>query len=153
MISVDIYSCVKSWAAFLHCAWLPRSGICCNALRAIIKKGLRLSPLVASLSSNTVPPGGDTFNGIFIPGGTDVGYCARGVFWNKKFWGPDANEFRPERWFGVEAGRSKEMDNTMGLIFGYGKYGCLAKGVAMIELNKILVEVVDLLHGCLLCGS
>jgi cytochrome P450 len=108
-------------------------------LQAIIKEGLRLWPPVTGLSSKTV--GGDTFNGIFIPGGTDVGYCAWGVFRNKKFWGEDANEFRPERWFGVEAGRLKEMDDMMGLIFGYGKYGCLGKGVAMIELNKVFVEV------------
>jgi cytochrome P450 len=110
-------------------------------LQAIIKEGLRLWPPVTGLSSKTVPPGGDTFNGIFIPGGTDVGYCAWGVFRNKKFWGEDANEFRPERWFGVEAGKLKEMDDTMALIFGYGKYGCLGKGVAMIELNKVFVEV------------
>jgi len=110
-------------------------------LQAIIKEGLRLWPPVVGLMSKTVPPGGDTFNGIFIPGGTDVGYCAWGVFRNKRFWGEDANEFRPERWFGVGAGKLKEMDDTMALIFGYGRYGCLGKGVAMIELNKIFVEV------------
>jgi len=63
------------------------------------------------------------------------------VFRNKRFWGEDANEFRPERWFGVEAEKLKEMDDTMAMIFGYGKYGCLGKGVAMIELNKVFVEV------------
>lgn len=35
----------------------------------------------------------------------------------------------------------KEMDDTMALIFGYGKYGYHGKGVAMIELNKVFVEV------------
>ena len=110
-------------------------------LQAIIKEGLRLWPPVTGLMSKTVPPGGDSFNGIFIPGGTDVGYCAWGVFRKKSFWGEDANEFRPERWFGVEAGKLKEMDDTMALIFGYGKYGCLGKGIAMIELSKVFVEV------------
>jgi cytochrome P450 len=110
-------------------------------LQAIIKEGLRIWSPVTGLLSKTVPPGGDTFNGIFIPGGTDVGCCVWGVFRSKKFWGPDANEFRPERWFGIEAGRLKEMDDIMALIFGSGRYGCLGKGVAMIELNKVFVEV------------
>jgi cytochrome P450 len=110
-------------------------------LQAIIKEGLRLWPPASGLITKTTPPQGDTFNGMFIPGGTDVGYSAWGVFRNKKFWGADANEFRPERWFGLEKERLKEMDDTMTLIFGFGKYTCLGKGVAMIELNKVFVEV------------
>ena len=119
-------------------------------LQAIIKEGLRLWPPVTGLMSKTAPPGGDTFNDVFIPGGTDVGYSAWGVFRNKKFWGQDATEFNPERWFGNEPQRLKEMDDTMALIFGYGKYGCLGKGVAMVELNKIFVEVS---RACLLYMS
>jgi cytochrome P450 len=110
-------------------------------LQAIIKEGLRLWPPSSALVTKTAPPQGDTFNGLFIPGGTDVGSSVWGVFRNKKFWGEDANEFRPERWFGLEDGRRKEMDDTMGLIFGFGKYTCLGKGVAMLELNKVFVEV------------
>jgi cytochrome P450 len=110
-------------------------------LPAVIKEGLRLWPPASSLVSKTAPPEGDTFNGMFVPGGTDIGYCAWGLFTNKKFWGPDADEFRPERWFGVEEERLKQMDDRMGLSFGFGKYSCLGKGVAMIELNKVFVEV------------
>lgn len=63
------------------------------------------------------------------------------MFRNKKFRGPDANEFYPERWFRVEKERLKKMDDRMGQIFGFGKYKCLGKGVAMIELNKVFIEV------------
>lgn len=63
------------------------------------------------------------------------------MFGNKKFWGPDANEFRPECWFRVEKESLKEMDDRMGLIFWLGKYSCLGKEMAMIELNKVLLEV------------
>ena len=68
------------------------------------------------------------------------------MFRNKKFRGPDANEFYPERWFGVEKERLKEMDDRMRLIFGFGKYKCLGKGVAMIELNKVFIEVCRYAH-------
>lgn len=33
------------------------------------------------------------------------------------------------------------MDDRMRLIFGFGKYSCFGKGVAMIELNKVFIEV------------
>ena len=89
----------------------------------------------------TTPAGGDTFNGMFIPGGTNVGYSAFGAYRNTAFWGPDANEFKPERWFGNEPQRLKEMEDTVALIFGFGKYGCMGKGLALMELNKIFVEV------------
>lgn len=112
-------------------------------LQAIIKEGLRIWPPVTGLMSKVVPPGGDTFNSIFIPEGTEVGYSAWGVFRNTRFWGPDANEFNPERWLRNEPQKLKEMEDTLALIFGYGKYGCLGKGVAMVELNKIFVEVSE----------
>jgi cytochrome P450 len=109
--------------------------------QAIIKEGLPLWLLASGLATKTAPPERDTFNGMFVPGGTDVRYCAWGLCRTKKFWGSDANVFRPERWFGVEKERLKEMDGRIGLIFGFGKHSCLGKGVAMIELNKVFVEV------------
>lgn len=50
----------------------------------------------------------------------------------------------------IEAGpeRLKEMEATAGLIFGYGKWQCLGRDVAMLELNKVFVEV-SYLHAIL----
>jgi cytochrome P450 len=42
-------------------------------LQACIKEALRLWPPVTGLLQKVVPPEGDTFNGIFIPGGTFIG--------------------------------------------------------------------------------
>jgi cytochrome P450 len=44
-----------------------------------------------------VLPGGDEINGMFIPGGTSIGYCAFSIFRDRKIWGEDADVFRPER--------------------------------------------------------
>jgi cytochrome P450 len=90
-----------------------------------------------------VPPVGDTINGIFIPGGTSIGYCAFGIFRDKKIFGDDADIFRPERWLEGEPARIKEQEQTLELIFAYGKYKCLGKDIALMELNKIFVEVSD----------
>lgn len=95
--------------------------------------------------SKSVPPGGDTVNGIFIPEGTKIGYCAWGVFRNKDVWGEDSYAFRPERWLEAKGEKLREMESTMELVFGYGRWQCLGKNVAMIELNKVFIEVSELL--------
>jgi cytochrome P450 len=112
-------------------------------LQAVIREGLRIWPPVVGLSSKEVPKGGDIINGIFIPGGTNIGFAAFGVFRNKELWGDDANHFRPERWLTEDKARLKEMDAVWELVFGYGRWQCLGKNVAMMELNKVVVEVSD----------
>jgi cytochrome P450 len=114
-------------------------------LQAIIKEGLRIWPPVTGLSSKEVPKGGDVINGVFIPGGTHIGCAFWGIFRSREIWGEDANEFRPERWLIDDKARLKEMEVVWEFIFGYGKWQCLGKNVAMIELDKIIVEVSRLL--------
>lgn len=111
-------------------------------LQAVIKEGLRIWPPVTGLSSKTVPKGGDTINGVFIPAGTNIGWAVWAVFRSREIWGDDANEFRPERWLIDDKARLKEMDAVWELIFSHGKWHCLGKNVAMIELNKVIVEML-----------
>jgi cytochrome P450 len=110
-------------------------------LQAVIKEGLRIFPPVTGFMSKQVPPGGDTIRDLYIPEGTTIGWSPFGLMRNEKLWGPDAKVFRPERWFEgtQEEIQSKEMDAEM--CFGYGKYQCLGKNIATIELNKIYIEV------------
>jgi cytochrome P450 len=110
-------------------------------LQAIIKEGLRIFPPVVGLMSKEVPPGGDVINNKFVPGGTKIGFGALGIFRNQDMWGQDADQFRPERWIECSPEKLKEMDSTLELVFGWGKYQCLGKNLAMMELNKIFVEV------------
>lgn len=112
-------------------------------LQAVLREGFRMFPPFVGLASKQVPPEGDVVNGYFVPGGTQVGHNTFGVGRLKSFWGEDADVFRPERW--LEAGfgttRGKEMQAVLDLNFGWGKYQCLGKNVAMMELNKVFVEV------------
>jgi cytochrome P450 len=108
-------------------------------LQAVIKEGLRIYPPVAGLMAKKVPPGGDTINGMFVPGGTQIGYGAWGIFRNKKIWGDDADAFRPERW--LEGENIREQELALELIFAAGRYQCLGKSVALLELNKVFIEV------------
>ncbi|KPM35000.1 hypothetical protein AK830_g11567 [Neonectria ditissima] len=111
-------------------------------LQAVIKEGLRIFPPVAGLMAKQVPPQGDTWKGKFIPGGTRIGYGAWGIFRREDVWGADAGEFRPERWLESAPDRLKDMDSALDLIFSYGKWQCLGRPVALMELNKIYVELL-----------
>ena len=42
-------------------------------LQACIKEGLRMFPPATGRLPKEVPPEGDTFNGVFLPGGTEIG--------------------------------------------------------------------------------
>lgn len=110
-------------------------------LQAVIKEGLRTHPPVVGLMSKQVPPGGDTFKGVYLPEGTKIGYCAWGTQRRKDIWGQDANEFRPERWLEASGERLRLMESTLELVFGHGRWQCLGRNIALLELNKVFVEV------------
>ncbi|OAL04444.1 cytochrome P450 [Phaeosphaeriaceae sp. SRC1lsM3a] len=111
-------------------------------LQAVIKEGLRLMPPASGAFFKTVPPGGDTIDGKFIPGGTEIGSSPLGIHCSKKIFGPDADLFRPERWTEASPEKFAYMASTTDLIFHYGKYQCLGKSVALMEFNKIFVELL-----------
>lgn len=110
-------------------------------LQAVIREGIRMYPPVTGLGSKQVPKGGDIIHGHFVPEGTQVGTNYFGLMRSKNIWGDDANVFRPERWLEANEDRLRIMQGVVDLAFGYGKYSCLGKPIAMMELNKIIVEV------------
>lgn len=88
-----------------------------------------------------VPPQGDTINGIFIPGGTGVGWNLLALMRNPDHWGPDAQLFRPERFLEVGEEKRGSMERLVELCFGYGRFACAGKPLAMMELGKTFFEV------------
>jgi cytochrome P450 len=58
--------------------------------------------------------------------------------------GPDAELFRPERWLEAseDPTRLAHMTSTVDLLFHYGKYKCLGQNVALMEFNKVFVELL-----------
>lgn len=91
--------------------------------------------------SKVVPLEGDTFRGMHLPPGTVIGYSAFGLSRNKEVWGDDADFFRPERWMEGTVEEMKVKEAAVDLVFGHGRWLCLGKNVAYIELNKIIFEV------------
>jgi cytochrome P450 len=113
-------------------------------LQALIKESLRMFPPVTGMFIMTVPKGGDVIDGKFVPGGTQLGSSTLGMHRSKKTFGPDADIFRPERWLEAEADPAclAVMTSTVDLVFHYGRFQCLGKNVALMEFNKLFVELL-----------
>lgn len=119
-------------------------------LQACIKEGLRMYPPVTGLMAKLVPEGGVTIDvdGVqkFVPGGVQIAWNTWGIMRRPEIFGPDVEIFRPERWLARDGGveetaRVKRMTETVSLCFGFGRFGCLGRGVAAMELNKGIIEV------------
>ncbi|KAG6096819.1 hypothetical protein E4U30_001212 [Claviceps sp. LM220 group G6] len=111
-------------------------------LQAVIKEGLRMHPPAAGPMSKQVPPDGDNWNGIAFPPGTRISLCLWGVFRSRALWGNDADEFRPERWLEVGPEKRAEMEAVWDVLFSAGKWACLGRNVAHIEMSKTIVELL-----------
>jgi len=110
-------------------------------LQAVIKEGSRICPPTTGILSKKTPPAGENFKGKFIPGGVEIGQCAWGLQRSKVVYGDDSDCFRPERWLEAKGEKLERMEKSLSLIWGYGKFSCLGKHIALLELNKVFFEV------------
>jgi len=108
-------------------------------LTAVLNEAMRIMAPVPWIPSRVVPPGGDTVDGHFIPGGTYVstGYvsAARSP---DNFKNPE--EFRPERWLtvnGVPSGDNLEASQP----FSLGSRVCIGKQLAWTEMRLMLAKI------------
>lgn len=110
-------------------------------LQAVIREGLRMLPPVISMQDKVCPAEGDVVSGFRVPGGVTVCFNVMAYQRNHVF-APDPDVFRPSRWLTQPPELVADMDRTVDLVFSAGRYQCLGKNVAMMELNKIYVELL-----------
>ncbi|KAJ0383676.1 hypothetical protein COL922a_010000 [Colletotrichum nupharicola] len=113
-------------------------------LQAVIKEGIRMYPPSTGLNYKQVAKGGAELCGYYLPEGTQLGVNVQKLMRSKETFGIDADVFRPGRWLEAAADeeRFKEMSDVVELAFGYGRFQCLGKTIAYMELNKIFVELL-----------
>ncbi|KAL8685063.1 MAG: hypothetical protein Q9218_007996, partial [Villophora microphyllina] len=111
-------------------------------LQACIKEGLRILPPATALSDKIAPAEGDTFLGKPIPGYTRVGMDNHALQHSKDVYGSDADFYRPERWLEATGENKYQMERTQELVFSGGRYVCMGKTIALMELNKCIVEMI-----------
>lgn len=104
-----------------------------------------MRPAAPILFNKIVPPQGDVVDGVFLPGGTSVGQNLFPLMRSREHWGSDADMFRPERFLEVDNHTRVGMERLVEMVFGYGRYGCGGKPLALMELHKVIFEVSDLM--------
>ncbi|RBR23745.1 uncharacterized protein FIESC28_03450 [Fusarium coffeatum] len=110
-------------------------------LQACIKETLRIWPPFCGLMEKVVPPGGDVLaDGRKLPEGTHIGLSFWGMMRDPEVFGDDTDIFRPERWINTENERLRVMERTVECGFSSGRYTCLGKDLAILQVNKVIVE-------------
>ncbi|KAE9369115.1 cytochrome P450 [Stipitochalara longipes BDJ] len=111
-------------------------------LQAVIKEALRLHPATGLGLQRCVPAAGALLSGRMFPGGATVGINAWVAHRNTSIYGLDADKWRPERWLEIEAdGRGAEVEQYF-FAFGMGSRTCIGKNVSLLELNKLVPQLL-----------
>ncbi|KAK4643661.1 hypothetical protein QC761_406210 [Podospora bellae-mahoneyi] len=111
-------------------------------LDACVKEAFRLHPAPGLPMERIVPEPGLEIAGHWVRGGTIVGCNAWVLHRDKKVWGEDAEEFRPERWVDETDGeRLKGMNGCM-LQFGMGSRTCIGKNISLLEIYKLVPSML-----------
>ncbi|KAI8608671.1 cytochrome P450 [Chytriomyces sp. MP71] len=104
---------------------------------AVLHETLRLYPSVPqnmkqANADETLP------DGTFVPKGSSVGWNTYAMGRTEAIWGPDAKEYRPERWLEME----KQPSTFDYPVFHAGPRVCLGKSMAELEGVFVLAEVL-----------
>lgn len=111
-------------------------------LKACVKEALRWFPVNTGLTPRKVGPDGDTYKGLYLPPGTEIGVSAWATSRANPGYGEDKGlYFRPERWLEADKEQLARMELEAELLFMHGQYQCMGERVALIELHKTLFEL------------
>ncbi|PGG96365.1 hypothetical protein GX51_07860 [Blastomyces parvus] len=111
-------------------------------LKACVTESMRLHPGVGLTLPRLVPAGGTTISGFHIPGGYRVGINGAVVHYDQDVFGPDADEYNPDRWINGDA---MLMDKAM-IPFGSGQRTCLGKNISLSEIYKMIPRLLRDFH-------
>ncbi|KAL2158834.1 hypothetical protein VTH06DRAFT_4026 [Thermothelomyces fergusii] len=108
-------------------------------LDAVINETMRLHPPVPSGTQRMTPPEGLWIGRHFVPGNTIVQVPSHTVFRDQRaFLYP--NEFIPERW---TTRPELILDRSVYIPFNTGAYACVGKRLAMLELRRVVAEILS----------
>ncbi|KAF9876162.1 benzoate 4-monooxygenase cytochrome p450 [Colletotrichum karsti] len=107
-------------------------------LSAVIDEGLRIFPSAPIGFVRTVPQGGDTVDGEFIPEGTTVSVPMWGATHSERNF-KDPYTFLPERWLNREGSSDKFGASNA---FSLGPRGCIGRNLSYMEMRLIIGKLL-----------
>lgn len=113
-------------------------------LNGVCNEVLRLFPTVPVTTRVAIHD--TTVAGHYIPTGTMFYLVPWAINRNPAMWGPDAEEFMPERWIDKETGRATMKggaeSNFSFLTFSHGPRSCIGERFARAELRTLVAALV-----------
>ncbi|ANB12982.1 hypothetical protein AWJ20_1260 [Sugiyamaella lignohabitans] len=116
----------------------------CTYLQYVLNEALRIYPLVPlnvryAIKDTSLPRGGGELEDqpVFVPKGTQIVYPVFMIHRLKQFWGPDAEEFRPERWY------ENSYHTWDFLPFNGGPRICIGQQFALSEASYVIVRLLQ----------
>lgn len=115
-------------------------------MNAVINETLRLRPPAStSLQRAPTPGSGGHVIGkdMFIPEGTAV-YSPLYVYHrDPRYFSPDTDAFRPERWLAGEAEPDAVLNMSAFIPFSIGQANCVGKPIAVLEMRLVLAYMIQ----------
>ncbi|KAJ7440912.1 cytochrome P450 [Mycena galericulata] len=117
-------------------------------LRAVINEAMRLYPSVPfnvreCINATTWPSPTPGEKPIYIPAGTQVPYSVLLMHRRKDLWGPDAEEFDPDRWLDDRLKKYLLTNSFQFLPFNAGPRICLGQQFAYNEMSFIIIRLLQ----------
>jgi len=120
-------------------------------LRAVLNETLRLfTPLPSSLRDSrnkgvALPRSDATYNSVpmYVPPRTPVLTMPYLMQRNKALWGPDAEEFKPARWFDPDLQQQVSANPFIFVPFASGPRNCIGQNYALNEATLFLVRLLQ----------
>ena len=108
-------------------------------LQNVINEVLRYHSTSGIGLPRTIPEdsAGVSIRGYFFPPGTTLSVPAYSIHHSTEIWGPDADDFRPERW-----DTATDRQKNAFIPFSYGPRACIGRNVADMEMKLIVATWV-----------
>ncbi|KAJ5132235.1 hypothetical protein N7448_006393 [Penicillium atrosanguineum] len=120
-------------------------------LNGVCNEASRLYPTFAMTLRKAIC---DTYiSGRLVPAGTYIAIVPRAINRAHHLWGPDAEQFVPERWIDRSKPEAPKFNATGGasspicmLSFLYGPRSCVGRSLALAEIRRVTARIVESFH-------